>query len=138
MKCPEGMIERVGYKAVRSATNKAYKVKPACVPDTGKPGKTPPEQRISSTDEFDMSAYGYTNLAIMKADDRHNALRKAIKGVTSSEGKDEHDAAVKVMRRLNYLFVLTRNSQPTLSKKLETDRNWVGRTYLGKDYSSKM
>lgn len=56
--------------------------------------------------------------------------------MSSSEGKDEHDAAVKVMRRLNYLFVLTRNAQPTLSKILERDRNWIGRKYLGKNYSA--
>jgi hypothetical protein len=136
MRCPEGMIERAGYTAVRSATKKAYKVKPVCVHDTGKPGKTPMSQRIQTSDDIDLSVYGYTNLADMKADDRHSVLDKAIRGVSSSEGKDEHDAAVKVMRRLNYLFVLTRNAQPTLSKILERDRNWIGRKYLGKNYSA--
>ena len=136
MSCPEGMIKRVGYKATRSDTNTTYKVKPTCIKDVGRPGKTPAAKRIVSDDEFDLSAYGYSNLADMKAEQRHSALRKAIKGASSSEGKDEHDAAVKVMRRLNYLYVLTKNTQPTLNKLLERDRNWIGRTYLGKDYTA--
>lgn len=135
--CPDGMIERTGYKAMRSSTRKAYTVKPTCIKDVGKPGKTPASQRIVSADQLDLAVYGYSNIADMKSDARHNALRKAINGVASSDSKEAaHDAAVKVMRRLNFLFVLTRNTQATLSKILERDRNWIGATYLGKHYSS--
>lgn len=136
MKCPEGEIERVGYKATRSSTGKSYSVKPACVRDVGKPGKTPASQRITTSDDLDMAVYGYTNLNDMKADARHGVLQKVIQGVMGSKKMSEHDAAVKVMRRLNYLSILNRNTQVTLSKVLERDRNWVGRTYLGKDYAS--
>lgn len=136
MKCPEGMIERVGYKATRSSTNKSYSVKPSCIKDVGKPGKTPMSQRIMTDDDLDMSVYGYVNLADMKADARHVVLKKAIDGVASSKKMSEHDAAVKIMRRLNYLSILNRNTQVTLSKILERDRNWVGRTYLGKNYAT--
>lgn len=136
MTCPEGKIERVGYKATRTSTGKSYKVKPACVRDVGKPGKTPSSKRIVTDDELDLSIYGYSNIADMNADARHKVLSAAIRGISSSSKKTEHDAAVKVMRRLNYLFVLTRNTQVTLSKILERDRNWIGRTYLGKDYAS--
>jgi len=137
MSCPKGMIERVGYEAVRSATNKVYKVKPTCVPDVGKPGKTPESQRIVVKDDIDLGVYGYDKITKMNADKRHSVLEKAISGVMSSEKVDKHDASVKVMRHLNYLFVLNKNTHVTLSKVLERDRNWVGRTYLGKDYSSK-
>jgi len=126
MKCPDGMIERVGYKAVR---------RPACVPDTGKPGKTPVSQRLPVVEDLDLSSYGYTDLHNLTVKERHDALEKAIKAFSS---KSEHDAAVKIMRRLNYLFVLTRNSQPKLGKILEADRNWIGKKYLGKDYSLSM
>jgi hypothetical protein len=40
-KCPGGMILRKGY-----TTRKGVKVPRACVPDTGKPGKTPAKGRI--------------------------------------------------------------------------------------------
>ena len=136
MKCPEGMIEKIGYKATRSSTGKSYFVKSTCVRDVGKPGKTPVSQRITVTDELDMAQYGYTNLNDMKADARHTALKNTIIGVMKSNKSSEHDVAVKVMRRLNYLSILNRNTQVTLSKILERDRNWVGREYLGKDYAS--
>lgn len=136
MSCPKGMIERAGYSAVRSATNKAYRVKPACIRDVGKPGKTPESQRILTNDDLDLGVYGYKDIVNMKAEARHNALEKAIKGVMVSEKVDKHDAAVKVMRRLNYLYVLNRNTQVTVGKLLERDRNWVGRVYLGKDYTA--
>lgn len=135
MNCPEGKIRRVGYKAVRSSTNATYTVKPACVKDVGKPGKTPVAKRIVSDDKFDLSIYGYKDITNMKADERRKALKKAMKDVTSSESKDEHASAVKVMRRLNYLSILTKETQPTLSNILKSDRNWIGHEYLGKAYS---
>lgn len=137
MSCPKGTIQRVGYEAVRSATNKAYKVKPVCITDVGKPGKTPESQRIVVKDDIDLGVYGYDKITKMDANKRHSVLEKAIKGVMSSEKIDEHGSAVKVMRHLNYLFVLNKNTNITLSKILERDRNWIGRTYLGKDYSAK-
>ena len=137
MICPEGMIERVGYKAVRSDNKKVYRVKPTCIQDVGKPGKTPSSEKIMSSDDLDLSIYGYEDLIKLKATDRRNALKKAMEDISSMESKTIHQAAVKVMRRLNYLFVLTRNSQITLSKKLEADRNWIGRTYLDKNYKSQ-
>jgi hypothetical protein len=136
MICPEGMIERIGYKAVRGENKKVYHVKPTCIPDVGKPGKTPSSEKIISSDELDLSIYGYKDLSKMNAVDRRNALQQAINDIESTESKTKHQAAVKVMRRLNYLYVLTRNSQVSLSKKLETDRNWIGRKYLDKNYKA--
>lgn len=133
MKCPDGMIERVGYKAVRGS--KAYVVKPTCVPDTGKPGKTPMSKRLPNVDRLDLVPYGYKDLANLTVEERHDALKKAVKSLSSKSG---HDAAAKVMHFLNYLFVLTRNSQPKLGKMLEADRNWISKEYLGKEYSSSM
>jgi len=137
MICPEGMIERVGYKAVRSDNKKVYRVKPTCIQDVGNPGKTPSSEKIMSSDELDLSVYGYENLIKLKALERRNALKKAIEDISSTESKTIQQAVVKVMRRLNYLYVLTRNSQLALSKKLEIDHNWIGRTYLGKNYKAQ-
>ena len=135
MNCPKGKIRRDAYNAVRSSTNTTHTVKSTCVKDVGKPGKTSIAQRIVSADQFDLSTYGYINIVDMKSEPRHAVLKKAIKDVSVTENMTEHDAAVKVMRRLNYLYVLTKNTQPTLNTILERDRNWIGRTYLGKNYS---
>jgi hypothetical protein len=136
MSCPAGTIRRKGYVAVRSATHKAYRVAPACVPDVGKVGKTKPEDRIAFEADFTLEPYGYKHISQMKADARHSALTKAIQGVAASFSLDTHAAAVKVMRYVNLMSTLNRNTNKTLSQLLERDRNWIGRTYLGKDYTA--
>jgi hypothetical protein len=134
--CPEGTIRRKGYAAVRSATGKIYRVVPACVKDVGKPGKTPASQRIDFDVDFTLEPYGYKDIHTMNADSRHAALARAIASLEKTKNLTKHSAAVKVMRYVNLMFVLNKNTNITLSKTLERDRNWIGRTYLGKDYAS--
>lgn len=128
-KCPPGMIERVGYTAVRSATGKKYHVPATCIPDVGLPGKTPPARLIKVSDDLDLGTYGYDNIKTLKAEDRHKALDKAIKGVMTEKKLSKHEAAVKVMRRVNYYAVLNKNTNKTLSDIMERDRNWIMKTY---------
>jgi len=134
-KCEKDEILRKAYDATRGRTT--YHVKATCIKDEGKPGKTPKSQRIAATldDEGDLSPYGYHNIRSLNAEQRHTSLRKAITGIAKDKKLDKHDAAVKVMRRLNLLMVLNRNTNTTLAQLLERDRNWVGREYLQTDYS---
>lgn len=134
-KCEKGQILRKSYDAVRKETGTEYHVKATCIKDLGKPGKTPKSKRIPLDEEGDLDKYGYTHVKKMKADERHSALKKAIAGLSAEKKLSEHDSAVKVMRRLNVLMVLNKNTHKTLSLYLERDRNWVGRTYLGADYA---
>jgi hypothetical protein len=137
-KCPEGEIHRKAYNATRSATGKTYHVKSSCIEDKGNPGKTPKSKRIAanlSKPEDELGQFGYSNLRSLKAEERHAALAKAIRNIASAKGLSEHDAAVKVMRRVNLLMVLNKNTNKSLSLDLERDRNWIGRQYLGVDYS---
>lgn len=137
-KCPEGEIHRKAYNATRSASGKTYHVKSACIKDEGKPGKTPKSKRIAvdlSRPEDELGQFGYSNLRTLKADQRHAALTKAINSISKTKGLSVHDAAVKVMRRVNLLMVLNKNTNKTLSMELERDRNWIGRQYLDVDYS---
>lgn len=137
-KCPEGEIHRKAYNATRSSSGTSYHVKSVCIKDEGKPGKTPKSKRIVanlSNPEDELGQYGYSDLRTLKADQRHAALTKAINSLSKSKGLSVHDAAVKVMRRVNLLMVLNKNTHKTLSMELERDRNWIGRTYLGVDYS---
>lgn len=134
--CPAGTIRRKGYVAVRSATGNTYKVVPACVKDVGKPGKTPASQRIDFDVDFTLEPFGYKDIRGMKAEDRHAALGRAIASLEKTQHLSKHAAAVKVMRYVNLMFVLNKNTNITLSQMLERDRNWVGRLYLGKDYSA--
>lgn len=137
--CPAGKIMRESYSATRTSTGKTYKVKQACVTDVGKPGKTPVSQRIrASADTDSLERYGYVKLRSMNDKQRQTILEKAIKSISSEKKLSEHDAAVKVMRHLNLLYVYTKNTNEEVNKILHTDRDWVGVTYLGKDYAAKM
>ena len=127
--CPAKTIRRIGYSATRSATGKTYKVASTCVKDVGKPGKTPKAQRITGFKDFDLGSYGYTNLNEKKADERRVALKKAIAGVSNKMNITEHEASVKVLREVNLLAVYSRNTNPSLAKKLDGDKEWIMKTY---------
>lgn len=127
--CPKGTIERVGYTATRKSTGKTYNVAPTCIEDVGLPGKTPESKVIRVTSDFEMGNYGYKNIKNMKADDRHNAIDKSIQGEMDLKNITQHEAAVKVMRHLNYYSVLNRNTNKTVSKLMERDRNWIMKKY---------
>ena len=135
LKCPPGTIRRAAYDATRTATSTSYHVKTSCIEDVGKPGKTPKALRITVSEEGDLGKYGYDNITTIGLEKRRTALEKAIKGIAKEKKLSIHDAAVKVMRRLNLLSTLNKNTNKTLSHLLEMDRNWVGRTYLEKDYA---
>lgn len=127
--CPPKTIRRVAYSAIRSATGTTYKVASSCVKDVGKPGKTSKAQRISGFKDFDLGTYGYKNLVEKKADERRDALKKAIVGVSTKLNISEHEASVKVLREVNLLAVYNRNTNPSLAKKLEGDKEWIMKTY---------
>ena len=52
---------------------------------------------------------------------RRSALRKTVRSV----------GPLSTFRKLNALAVYTKNSAPTKSKTIKTDRNWVKKTYMG-------
>jgi hypothetical protein len=51
---------------------------------------------------------------------RRRSLRKTVRSV----------GALSTFRKLNALAVYTKNSAPTKSKTIKTDRNWVKKTFM--------
>jgi len=51
---------------------------------------------------------------------RRRSLRKTVRSV----------GALSTFRKLNALAVYTKNSAPSKSKTIKTDRNWVKKTYM--------
>lgn len=84
-----------------------------------------------------LGKYGYGNVIRTPTEERRKSLTRAINGIKTEKNISEHDAAVKVMKRLNVLTILNKNTNVTLSTLLERDRNWVGRKYLGVDYARR-
>ena len=133
MACRPGEISRKGFVATRAATGTTYKVVRVCIKDRGLPGKTPAAKKIPlGTDPVEeLGQYGYEHLTVSTLETRRNALERAIKSIAAKKGMSEHDAAVKVMRRLNVLMIFNRNTNVTLAGIIERDRNWIGRAKLG-------
>ncbi len=109
-KCPEGQIRRKSY--VRKS---GKRVKSSCIRDMGRRGKG--KSIIKMKNEGSLSKFGYDKVVTKSPLSRHRSLRKAIKkyGTTS------------VIRKLNAVAVLTRNSNRKLSSKFNADKKWVMR-----------
>ena len=104
LKCKKGEILRKGYK-----TKKGTKVKASCIKDQGLPGKGPkvlPELKkgtlgLYSTKKTDLS--------------RHRALLKAARNTSKNT----------VIRKLNAVSILTKNTSPKSSKKVRKDMHYL-------------
>jgi hypothetical protein len=129
--CPPGFILRKAY--VRKYTtgvrdrgftvhrgNKTYRayptssstvVKASCIKDRGKVGKGP--QAIGPLRKGELRKHGY--IYRKSADERHAALRKAVKEF----------GTLGVYRKLNAVAKLASRTEPQISKVFKADRNWV-------------
>jgi uncharacterized protein DUF5771 len=116
MVCGEHEILRDGYRRksyVKSDGTrvKSTYVKPVCIKDLGKPGKGP--KVIGKLTRGGLRKFGYDTHS--KSSERHIALLKAI----------NKDGYATIVRRVNAIHVLTKNTNPKLSKKLESDLKFV-------------
>jgi hypothetical protein len=118
MKCPKGMIERVGYtrKNKKGSKKKYSRVEAACVPDKGQPGKGP--QILPPLDkEISLASYGYSTVKSKQS--REIALKKASKDI----------GTLPVLKRTNLIRNYSKwnpKSYDVLSKDVE---------FLKKQYS---
>ena len=122
--CPSGKIHRKGYTATRKSKSllgrmlkrgTTYRVKSTCVKDVGKPGKG---KKLFTLKKGELTELGYSTSE--SADTRHAALAKAV-------GKY---GRLSTFRKLNAASTLTKNTLPTKSKTMKTDRDWVKKTYF--------
>jgi len=66
-------------------------------------------------DKDDLAKYGYSDIVHTKADERRKALMLCIKNY----------GILPVLRKINILGILTKNSNPAFSKKLNSDKKWL-------------
>jgi len=119
--CPKGQIERVAY-----TTKKNVHVAAECVKDRGLPGKTPESRKIPFRNLAfavdDLGKYGYNHIVNKNAVERHQALSLAI----------QNYGTLPVLRKINVLDILNRNANKNVSGILESDKNWIEKTYYKK------
>lgn len=111
MNCGRGKIVRSAYYRKDGTF-----VRATCVPDKGLPGKTPTKRKVlPKPTAGNLGQYGYHNIKSLTLDERHTALTKAVK----------RSSYATVIRRLNLLANLNKNSDPVLYKRLQLDMNWI-------------
>ena len=129
--CPKGYILRKAYvrKYTTAIKDKGYTVhrgnktfraypssgstivKASCIKDRGLKGKGP--QEIGPLRKGELLKHGYSYRKT--ADERHSALRKAVKEF----------GALGVYRKLNAVAKLSSRTEPQIARVFKADRNWV-------------
>lgn len=132
-RCPSGQILRAPYRRRFSSStkeagynvrrgNRTYRVYPkagsvlvqaTCIKNRGLPGKGPRSGKGITMKKGELSRYGYN--AHKSEEERHTALRKAIKVY----------GPLNVYRKLDAVAKLTKRTAPEAHKVFTADRQWV-------------
>lgn len=113
--CPSGQILRKGYYARRKSSGKRYRVSPKCIKDRGLSGKG---KRLFTLTPGALGKFGYSLKTSPSS--RHKALQAAVKNKGYAE----------IMRRVNALSILMKNTEPDYYNKLISDKDYL-QEYLG-------
>ncbi len=105
--CARGTVRRAAY-----TKKSGIRVKASCIKDVGLPGKG---KKLFTLKPGKLAKYGYSNVTEMSVSDRHKCLNKAIKAYGASS----------VIKKLNSVYLLNRNTNKKLSKIFKSDRSWV-------------
>lgn len=130
--CRRGEIVRKGYvrKGYRRSDGTRVKravVGPVCIPDRGKPGRGP--KVLPKLQKGVLGQYGYHDVASMTVGERHEALDRAVRGMTRKEGRGKHAAALKLFRRLNVVVTYNKRTNPRVAGIFRRDRDYVKNKY---------
>ena len=119
--CPTGQIQRDAYVRLSRKTKKRTFVPARCIRDVGNPGKGLPsgEPGIGPLRKGDLTRFGYDHVVSLSPLKRKIALAKAVRAYGS----------LTVWRKLNALYVYTKNTAPESSALFDEDRNWVREKY---------
>jgi hypothetical protein len=114
--CPPGTILRIAY-----TTKRGTLVPATCIKDVGKKGKTPMSARLPSlSDDLHLSDYGYhVNDSEQK---RESALVKAVNEIVKDKKITKQEAVRKLIKHLNLLSILQRNTNPKYSTVFKEDQ----------------
>lgn len=119
-KCRRGTIKRDAYTR-RTRRGKQIYVPASCIPNIGQPGKglSTGGPGIGRLREGDLAQFGYKNVTSMTSGERHIALHKAA----------VHFTPYTLWKKLNAVYIYTRNTAPKSSRIFKADRDWVESHY---------
>ena len=129
-RCPQGRVLREGFyrqptrrrsfkrstgTQVSASTVAGAWVPPTCVPSINRQKK----KRLFVLERNVLGKYGYHNVKNLTTGERHEALDKAL---------DDGIEPLPLLRRVNALYVLNKNQDPTLAQKFKQDVNYIRTT----------
>lgn len=120
-RCRPGTIRRNPYVRIRD--DRRTFIPASCITNVGNPGKGlingkpigPKNPGIGPLRKGNLSVFGYKNVRTLSEEQRHMALDAAVTKYGS----------LSIWRKLNALFVYTRNTAPDSSVLFRADRDWV-------------
>ena len=117
--CPSGEIVRDAYVRIRKGHRQF--VPAACIRNVGNPGKGIPSgaSGIGPLRKGDLKRFGYDDVVKMSEGRRHLALATAVRAY----------GPLTVWRKINAVFIYTKNTSPASSRVFKEDRDWIKATY---------
>jgi hypothetical protein len=116
-RCRPGTIRRNPY--VRIKDDRRTFIPASCITNVGNPGKGliagKPGAGIGRLRKGNLSVFGYKDVRTLSEEQRHKALEAAVSKYGS----------LSIWRKLNALFVYTKNTAPDSSVLFHADRDWV-------------
>lgn len=120
-RCRRGTIKRSAYTRKTRKSGRIY-VPASCIPNVGNPGKglRTGGPGIGSLREGELAQFGYSDVVHKTVGQRHIALHRAV----------EKYGPLSVFRKLNAVYIYTRNTAKASSRIFKADRDWV-KTHYG-------
>ena len=116
-RCPRGKIWRKGY-----TRKDGTKVKGDCVKDTGKPGKTPPSEKVlPKPKKGNLSCRGEDWEKTDSKAERH----RIIKCLVTEKNRGKKDPCRTTILDLNLLANFTKRTSPGTHRKARADMAWA-------------
>lgn len=106
--CRPGLIYRVAH--TRRIHGKRIKIRGKCIKNRGLPGKG---KTLFKLRKGTLSQFGYSSMKSVA--ERHSALRKAVKRYSAGT----------IIKKLNAVRVLNRNTNPGKARKFTSDMHYV-------------
>ena len=113
--CGPNLTLRKAYVPYISG-KKGKLVKASCIT---KRGYSTSGVKIGPIRKGELSKYGYTEVRLLRVNERRNALKKAISALTP----------LSVWKKLNVIYVYNKLKNPELAAIFISDRDWVKTTY---------
>jgi hypothetical protein len=121
VRCPRGSIRRSAYTKKAYVKKSGIRVKKSIVPARciKSRGSGRRNRVITNLQKGQLSQFGYKNVKSMKTEKRHKSLEKAIR----------KQGYLPIIKKLNAVYVLSKNTDKLSAGVFKKDQQWVSKKY---------